>query len=198
MEKLRTPGELQEEFTSLVTQNIHREGIENLMQWLSQTDFYRAPASTKYHGCYEGGLVEHSLNVYYQLNQLAELYGLGPDDGIDDPDESIAIVSLFHDLCKVGCYKTEMRWRKDANNRWEQYPTWKFEEDYCFGGHGAKSVYLVQSFIKLTPQEAAAINAHMGAWDATTYSNPTTVYQRNKLAWELHVADEAADFIIEG
>lgn len=191
MEELRTPDDLQEEFTNLVAQNIHREGIEDLMRWLCQTDFFKAPASTRYHGCCEGGLVQHSLNVYAQLTKLCNWYEC------DASLESITIVALFHDLCKVGCYKTEMRWRKDANNRWEQYPTWKFEEDYCFGGHGAKSVYLIQNFMKLTPEEAAAINAHMGAWDATTYSNPTAVYQRNKLAWLLHVADEAADFIVE-
>ena len=191
MEELRTPDDLQEEFTNLVVQNIHREGIEDLMQWLCQTDFFKAPASTRYHGCYGGGLVQHSLNVYAQLTNLCKWFEC------EASLESIAIVALFHDLCKVGCYKTEMRWRKDANNRWEQYPTWKFEEDYCFGGHGAKSVYLIQNFMKLTPEEAAAINAHMGAWDATTYSNPTAVYQRNKLAWLLHVADEAADLIVE-
>ena len=191
MEELRTPDDLQEEFTNLVVQNIHREGVEDLMQWLCQTDFFKAPASTRYHGCYEGGLAQHSLNVYAQLTNLCKWFEC------EASLESIAIVALFHDLCKVGCYKTEMRWRKDANNRWEQYPTWKFEEDYCFGGHGAKSVYLIQNFMKLTPEEAAAINAHMGAWDATTYSNPTAVYQRNKLAWLLHVADEAADLIVE-
>lgn len=191
MEELRTPDDLQEEFTNLVVQNIHREGVEDLMQWLCRTDFFKAPASTRYHGCYGGGLAQHSLNVYAQLTKLCKWFEC------EASLESIAIVALFHDLCKVGCYKTEMRWRKDANNRWEQYPTWKFEEDYCFGGHGAKSVYLIQNFMKLTPEEAAAINAHMGAWDATTYSNPTAVYQCNKLAWLLHVADEAANFIVE-
>lgn len=181
----------QKEFEKLVHAEIHRDGIAELMDWLSQTDFYTAPASTRYHGCYAGGLVRHSLNVYYQLKKLCEWYEC------EASNESIAIVALFHDLCKVGCYKAEKRWRKDVNNRWEQYATWKFEEDYCFGGHGAKSVYLVQNFMKLLPEEAAAINSHMGAWDASTYSNPTAVYSRNKLAWLLHVADEAADFLDE-
>lgn len=183
------------EFIKIANRDIQRSGLVDLLTWLESTDFFTAPASTRYHGCYEGGLVMHSLNVYVRLQQLAELYGLGPDDGIEDPDESMAIVSLFHDLCKIGCYKTEMRWRKDANNRWEQYPTWKFEEDFAYGGHGSKSVYLVQSFMRLTPEEASAINCHMGQWDATTYSNPTAVYERNKLAWLLHVADEAATHI---
>lgn len=189
--------DIKQEFLKIVERDVKREGIGELIGWLCNTNFFTSPASTRYHGAYEGGLAVHSLNVRTQLMQLAELYGLGEDDGIVNPDESIAIVALFHDLCKVGCYKTEMRWRKDKNNQWEQYPTWKFEEDFAYGGHGSKSVFLVQSFIKLTPEEASAINCHMGQWDATTYSNPTAVYERNKLAWLLHVADEAADFLME-
>lgn len=180
-----------EEFLRIVRSSIDRQGIEDLIVWIEQTDFFTAPASTRYHGAYEGGLVEHSLNVFSQLTRLCRWYEC------DASQETIAIVSLFHDLCKIGCYKTEMRWRKDKNDKWEQYPTYKFDEDFAYGGHGAKSVYLVQSFITLTPEEASAINCHMGQWDATTYSNPTEVYCRNKLAWLLHVADEAADFLDE-
>lgn len=189
--------DFREEFTSIVGKYIHRDGVWDLLDWLDTTDFFTAPASTRYHGCFAGGLVQHSLNVFCQLKQLACVYGLGEDDGIQDPDESIAIVSLFHDLCKAGCYKTEMRWRKNIHNLWEQYPVYTFNEDFAYGGHGSKSVFLVQSFMKLTPEEASAINCHMGQWDATTYSNPTEVFCRNKLAWLLHVADEAADFLME-
>ena len=185
--------DLKEEFKRVVRTYIHRNGINDLMEWLESTDFYTTPASTRYHGSFEGGLLLHSLNVFSELNRLAEFYGLSDED--ENMPESIAIVSLFHDLCKIGCYKTEMRWRKDANNKWEQYPTWKFEEDFAYGGHGSKSVYLVQSFMKLTPVEASAINCHMGAWDTSSYGNPSTVYERNKLAWLLHVADEADTYI---
>ena len=183
--------DLRQEFLKLVDDNITREGAWELTVWLSNTDFFKAPASTRYHGCHEGGLVQHSLNVYCQLKKLCKWYEC------EVTPESIAIVSLFHDLCKIGCYKTEMRWRKDANNQWEQYPTWKFQEDFAYGGHGSKSVFLIQSFMKLTPEEASAINCHMGQWEATQYGNPTEVYCRNKLAWLLHVADEAADFLME-
>lgn len=189
---MKTLKTYKDTFTEIVQKTIQRTGIEELMRRLDTTDFYTAPASTRYHGAFEGGLVMHSLNVYSQLKKLCEFYEC------DASGESIAIVALFHDLCKVGVYKTEMRWRKDKNNQWEQYPTWKFEEDFAYGGHGSKSVFLVQSFMKLTPEEASAINCHMGQWDATTYSNPTEVYCRNKLAWLLHVADEAADFLMEG
>lgn len=179
------------EFERIVRANITRDGIDNLLDWLSQSDFYTAPASTRYHGAFEGGLVMHSLNVYCQLKRLVEFYEC------EASPESIAIVALFHDLCKVGFYKTEMRWRKDENDKWEQYATYKHDEDFAYGGHGSKSVYLVQSFIQLAPFEAAAINCHMGQFDATQYSNPSEVYSRNSLAWLLHVADEAATYIVE-
>ena len=184
--------DLKEEFQRIVSENITRAGINELISWLESTDFYIAPASTRYHGAFEGGLLMHSLNVFSQLKKLSKFYEC------DASMESIAIVSLFHDLCKVGYYKTEMRWRKDANNQWEQYPTWKHEEDFAYGGHGSKSVFLIMNFIPLTPDEASAVNCHMGQWDATIYSNPSEVYERNKLAWLLHVADEAATYIDEG
>lgn len=179
------------EFKDIVSRSIKREGVDGLMDWLENTDFYTAPASTRYHGAHEGGLVQHSLNVYVQLKKLADFYNCKASH------ETIALVSLFHDLCKVGCYKTEMRWRKNANNQWEQYPVYTFNEDFAYGGHGSKSVFLLQTFMQLSFDEASAINCHMGQWDATTYSNPTVVYERNLLAWLLHVADEAADFIME-
>lgn len=180
-----------EEFRNLVITYIKRAGVEDLLNWLDTTDFYTSPASTRFHGAFEGGLVLHSLNVYSQLKKLSNWYKC------DATDESIAIVALFHDLCKIGCYKVEMRWRKDANDKWEQYATYSFNEDFAYGGHGSKSVYLVQSFIKLTPDEASAINCHMGAWDLSAYNKPGEVYSRNKLAWLLHVADEAADYLEE-
>jgi hypothetical protein len=189
--------DLKAEFTRIATDVIHRNGLTDLMAWLERTDFYTAPASTRYHGAFEGGLVMHSLNVYHQLKKLCGWYCPDEIASGDLTLESIAIVSLFHDLCKVGFYKTEKRWRKDVNDRWEQYDTWKHDEDFAFGGHGSKSVFLVMNFMKLTPDEAAAINCHMGQFDATQYSNPSTVYSRNKLAWLLHVADEAATYIDE-
>lgn len=182
---------MEEEFIRLVNKYINRDGICDLMDWLKSTDFYHAPASTRYHNAFEGGLVLHSLNVYSHLKKLCEWYEC------DASQESIAIVALFHDLCKANCYTTEMRWRKDSNNQWEQYPVYTFNEDFAYGGHGSKSVYLVQSFMTLTPEEASAINCHMGQYDVSTYGNPSEVYNRNKLAWLLHVADEAASFITE-
>ena len=180
-----------EEFERIVSKTIKREGIEDLMDWIGGTDFYTAPASTKYHGAFENGLVLHSLNVYCQLKKLCKAYEL------DVSDETVAIVALFHDICKIGFYKTELRWTKDENDKWVQYPTYQVEEDFAFGGHGSKSVYLIMNFMKLDPSEASAINCHMGQFDATSYSNPSEVYSRNHLAWLLHVADEASTYILE-
>lgn len=177
-----------------------REGIEDLICWIESTDFFSAPASTRYHDSFEGGLLQHSLRVYDWLKALADFYSktplaAGPLKELT-PD-SIILVALCHDFCKIGCYKTEMRWRKDQHNRWEQYPTYKFEEDFAFGGHGSKSVFLVQHFIKLTPTEAAAINCHMGATDESPYGKTGAVFDASPLAWLLHVADEAASFNIK-
>lgn len=180
---------MKDEFIRIVRAYIKRDGIENLLQFVEGTDFYTSPASTRYHGSFEGGLVLHSLNVFAELKKLCTWYDC------DVSMESIALVALFHDLCKADTYTIEMRWRKNDNNQWEQYPTYKRDEKFAYGGHGSKSVYLVQSFMRLEPFEASAINCHMGQWDATTYSNPTEVYECNKLAWLLHVADEAATYL---
>ena len=181
----------QKTFTNIIKRDIDREGIDDLLAWLENTDFFTAPASTKYHGVFEGGLVQHSLNVHYMLKKLCNWFDC------DASAESIAIVSLFHDICKANTYKITMRWKKDDNQQWVQYPVYTFKEDFAYGGHGSKSVFLVQSFMKLTPEEASAINCHMGQWDATSYSNPTEVYSRNTLAWLLHVADEAATLLLD-
>ena len=185
-----------EEFKHIVKTRIGRVGISDLMDWLEAGDFYTAPASTRFHGSCEGGLLKHSLAVYMRLVELTKVYGYGYGYKSEiQADETIAIVSLFHDICKVNYYTTEMRWRKNSLDKWEQYPVYKVDEKFPFGGHGSKSVYLIQHFMNLTPEEASAINCHMGAWDKSDYSNPSAVFESNHLAWMLHVADEAATYI---
>lgn len=177
-----------ERFLSLCG-NIHREGISELLSWLEASDFFTCPASTKYHGAYQGGLLEHSLNVYDEFKRLAAAY---PE--IEAPEESILIAALFHDLCKVNFYATEKRNRKNAHGQWESYDAYTIKEKFCFGGHGSKSVFLVQQFMKLTPEEAAAINSHMGGYDNEHVGN---TYEQFPFAWLLHVADMAACYIKE-
>ncbi len=170
--------------------SIHRDGIPDLMDWLEKSDFYSAPASTRFHGNHPGGLLQHSLNVYDELRRILHTY---PE--IEASDETVAVVSLFHDLCKVNFYASEKRNRKNEDGRWESYDAYTIKEKFCFGGHGSKSVFIVQNFIKLTPEEAAAINCHMGSWDGN--KDVGNAYEQFKLAWALHVADEAATYILE-
>lgn len=185
--------DIKKEFLEIANREIHREGIDSLLAWLQATDFFTAPASSRYHGAFEGGLVMHSLNVYRRLKDLNEFYDM---DGAGCSRESEAIVALFHDLCKVNYYKVSSRnVKNEQTGQWEKVPFYKVEEDFPFGGHGSKSVYLAQYFVKLTPEEAAAINCHMGPWDRHDYGKPGEVYECNRLAWLLHVADEAATYI---
>ena len=172
---------------------ILRPGTDELMAWLSGSDFYEAPASRRNHGAEPGGLLAHSLNVYDELKRLLSAY---PE--VRATEETTAIVSLFHDLCKVNFYKPEIRRRKnDDTGIWESYTAYEISEKYCFGGHGSKSVFLLQNFIKLTPEEAVAINCHMGAYDDPEGKYVSKAYEQYPLAWALHVADEAAAFLTE-
>lgn len=182
-----------ERFTELYNQYIKREGSEDLFDWLVTTDFFDAPASTKFHGDFEGGLVTHSVLVWEELVRLLRAY---PEVKVSA--ETAAIVTLLHDLCKVGCYKTEMRNKKDEHGKWISVPFYTFKEDFCYGGHGSKSVFLIQQFMKLSEAEAVAINCHMGAWDRDPGDRSLgSAYEQHPLAWLLHVADESATFIRE-
>lgn len=172
-------------------QGIEREGVDKLLEWLAKSDFYTAPASTRFHGNYPGGLLEHSLNVYDELKRLLPIY----QDKIKADETTIRIVSLFHDLCKVNFYISEKRNRKNEAGQWESYDAYNIREKFCFGGHGSKSVFLIQNFINLTPEEAVAVNCHMGFADGN--KDVGKAFEQYPLAWLLHVADEAASYIIE-
>ena len=179
--------QMKSRFIDLCLSNIDREGIKNLLAWLEKSDFYRAPASTKYHGSYEGGLLEHSLNVFDQALLLQNSFH------IDLPLESVTIAALFHDLCKVNFYKEDTRNVK-VDGKWQSVPCYSIEEKFCYGGHGSKSVFLVERFMKLEPEEAIAINCHMGAWDGN--KDVGKAYEKSPLAFIVHAADECATFLI--
>lgn len=184
-----------DDFIRLYTEHIKRPGADKLLEWLEwleESDFFTAPASTRFHGNYEGGLCEHSVNVWEELVRLLKAY---PEVRVTS--ETGAIVSLLHDLCKIGCYKQELRNQK-VGGVWVQRPVYVFQEDFCYGGHGSKSVYLAQKYINLTEQEAVAINCHMGFSDrAPGDFSLGSAYENNPLAWLLHVADESATYIRE-
>lgn len=187
-------------FKKIVTENIERDGIENLMEWLEhETDFFTAPASTRYHGSYEGGLVEHSLNVYDRLVwEMENTVGAGWQE-IYSP-ESIAIIALFHDLCKIDRYVITEKWRKDENGDWEAYEAYEYNKEKAEMGHGAQSVFYLQKFIQLTELEAQAIFWHMGAYDLSPYASLAAcseTFKWNPLAFLTHRADMAATYVTE-
>ena len=175
---------MKEKFLSLCRENIHREGIDKLLAWLEKSDFFTAPASTRFHGAHEGGLVEHSLNVYEQLTNSKLTNG--------EPAETTAIVSLFHDLCKTDYYTVSARNVKE-NGVWVQKPYYTVDDKFPYG-HGEKSVFMIERFMRLTNEEAFAIRFHMGE-----YSDPNTgkAFEKYPLALLLHQADERATFLME-
>lgn len=152
-------------FEHHVKTNVQREGIEPLMEFLrTETDFFYAPCSTRYHLSEEYGLVAHSVNVFEIFRNLCGIYA--PDFN----KESVAICSLFHDVCKYNCYEPVKKSRKTGNTlpngkpEWEDYWSYDFVEEFPFG-HGEKSVYILSKFLKLTDEEAMAIRWHMGFSD---------------------------------
>lgn len=171
----------------------NRPGIENLLCYLTnKTDFFTAPASTKYHGAYEGGLLVHSLNVYDALLKDPSW------DGTMYKRDTIIIVALLHDICKANCYHTEKRNVKE-NGVWVEKQVYVFDDELPLG-HGEKSLYLTSKFIKLSDEEAAAIRWHMGAFDNAFRGGDrglNAAYEKYPLAVMLHMADMRATYLVE-
>jgi HD superfamily phosphohydrolase YqeK len=147
-------------FINICRTNIHRKGVEELLDRLEKSDFYTAPASTKFHGNYEGGLCNHSINVYEQLIKLDEIYG-----NSQHSKETLAVISLFHDICKMDFYKKGNRNAKDENGKWVTKETWEVDDNIPLG-HGEKSCIILQQFIKLSLPELLAIRGHMSGFDS--------------------------------
>lgn len=187
--------ELKKEFEELVRENITRDGIDELMKYIEdETDFYTAPASTRFHCSEEGGLVRHSINVF---NELSSNKSMAKDKY---SDESIAIVSLFHDLCKVNMYEVSTRNVKDEFGRWKQVPYYTTNEQFPFG-HGEQSVYLLMKHgLSITDEEAMAIRWHMGGFTDSVKGGSYSIskaFSSSILAVELHIADLRATHIDE-
>lgn len=192
-------SDLRKEFIDLVVDNINREGIDNLLRYLDESGFYTSPASTKYHGSYEGGLVEHSINVYYSLKDMLKY--IFADTPIPYSDETIAIVSLFHDLCKIGKYRKGFKNVKNSETgQWEKVECFEYNTEHDALGHGPASVYKVQNYIKLTVEEQQAIHWHMGGFDLSQYNtvgDMGNTYEKNTLAFALHIADMMSTYVVE-
>ena len=189
--------ELKEMFASLVSEHIKRDGIDNLMKYLDATQFFVAPASSRYHYPHEGGLVEHSINTYLRLVKLLEAeYG----EKCPYSDETVAIVSLFHALGKEDMYKQTTRNVKDSSGKWtavEGYAT--SDERYLIGSCEERTLYTLQWYMRLSPNEARAILYSKGSdvSNADPYHDSTmlTVYRKCPLALFLMQAAQQSSLI---
>ena len=185
-----------ERFLEIYNEKITREGADKLLDFLlNGSDFFTAPASTRYHGAHEGGLVEHSLNVYDCLADMASR--LKDRYGIEYSDESIAIAGLLHDICKVNFYKTSYRNVKDETGRWQSVPYYTIEDTLPYG-HGEKSAYIVSAYMRLTRDEAFAIRYHMGFSGTEDPGNVGRALEMFPLAYATCCADMEAAFLLEG
>ena len=182
-----------EEFLQIFKQYVTRPGSERLLDWMvNNTDFFTAPASTRFHGACEYGLVMHSLNVYHALH---DMYFTD-----EDSEETFAIIALLHDLCKANYYKVGSRnVKNEETGKWEKIPCYQVEDLFPYG-HGEKSVFLIERFMKLRTAEAIAIRWHMGGFDDAARGGSFAIsaaYDKYPLAVKLHIADLHATYLME-
>ena len=185
-----------ERFIEIYNKYIKREGADKLLDYLQKSDFFTAPASARFHCSHEGGLCEHSLNVYDALvgytDRMKSVYGYSYSE------ESIAIVALLHDLCKVGVYKKGFRNVKDESGAWKRVDTFEYDDQLPYG-HGEKSVYIITGYMRLTREEAFAIRYHMGySSEREDPRNVSQAFEMFPLAFAVSVADSEATYFIEG
>ena len=187
-----------EEFLEIFQTHIHREGSAELLDYLlNKSDFFTAPASARFHGSYVGGLCEHSVNVFRCLKDYLARPRTRNVYQLDYPMESVAIVALLHDLCKIGCYKAGTRnVKNDATGQWEKVPTFFFEDKLPYG-HVEKSVYIISGFMRLSREEAMAIRWHMGFSGTEDNRLVGQAFQHFPLAFALATADMEASYFLE-
>lgn len=192
-----TKEQAKQEFMEIFNNNIKREGAYTLLEFLEKSDFFVAPASARFHLSVEGGLCQHSLNVYHCLKaylartRVKEVYGL------DYNEESIAIVGLLHDLCKVNVYKIGFRnVKNDETGKWERKSVYEFNDSLPYG-HGEKSVYMVTGFMRLSREEAFAIRYHMGFSGEENKNTIGKALAMFPLAFALSTADMEASYFLE-
>ena len=182
-----------EEFIEIYKENIKREGSQKLLEWIQTTDFFTAPASTKFHGACEQGLVLHSISVYKTMMEKHF-------DPEKDNRESFAICALLHDLCKAQFYKISMRnVKNEETGQWEKKPYYMVDDAFPYG-HGEKSVFLIERFMRLKPSEAMAIRWHMGGFDEAARGGSFAIsvaYEKYPIAVKLHLADLESTYLKE-
>lgn len=179
-----------EEFLHLL-KSVARPGIDRLIEWMeTKSDFFIAPASTMFHGNYEGALVEHSLNVYKLFKEKNERYDLGLSE------DSIKIMALLHDICKANFYKPSTR-NKKIDGQWKQLPWFDIEDSFPLG-HGEKSVLMIRCYISLNTEEMLGIRWHMGGFEPKeNYRYLNDAWDKYKSGACLHAADLEASNVLE-
>ena len=174
---------------------VKRPGMDQLIKWLTdKSDFFTAPASTKYHGAKEGGLVEHSLEVHKNLDRIIKSCIFDMNTVIK-PDSAI-ITALLHDICKANFYTVQMRNAKNDAGVWEKVPFYAIEDQFPYG-HGEKSVLIAREFISLQVEEMMAIRWHMGAFGSEGYADRqalSAAMEKYPLILALQMADLAASY----
>ena len=179
---------MKEEFIELL-KSTNREGMDNLLAFLEKSDFYVAPASTRFHGNYEGGLLEHSMKVYEIFKEKIK------NSGLNTPEDTVKIAALLHDICKTNFYKVDFRNAKNALGVWEKVPYYTIEDTIPYG-HGEKSVMMITEYIKLTVEEKYAIRWHMGLSEPKEqYTTIGNAFTRYPLALMLFEADLEATYL---
>ena len=182
-----------QKFIEYYQANIHREGADRLLEWLQTTDFFTAPASTRYHCACPSGLVQHSVNVYEVMMEKHF-------DPETDSAESFALCALLHDVCKAQFYKISTRnVKNEKTGQWEKVPYYTIEDAFPYG-HGEKSVFLIERFVRLKPAEATAIRWHMGGFDDAARGGNFSIsvaYDKYPIAVKLHQADLEATYLRE-
>ncbi len=186
-------NQYQERFEEIYRGKISRAGSAELLEWLSKTDFFTAPASTKFHCACESGLVQHSVSVYEVLMEKH----FNPET---DNEESFAICALLHDICKAQFYKASTRnVKNEETGAWEKQPFYMVEDSFPYG-HGEKSVFLIERFLRLKTSEAMAIRWHMGGFDESAKGGSFAIsqaYERYPIAVKLHLADLESTYLRE-
>ena len=183
---------MKERFLELL-RSTKREGIENLISFIEKTDFYTAPASTRFHGSFEGGLLEHSIKVYDILSDKIKNYPLN----LEISEDTIIISALLHDICKVNFYKVDYRNAKNSKGEWEKVPYYTVDDTIPYG-HGEKSVMMISEYIKLTSEEKYAIRWHMGFTEPKElYNTLGTAFKKYPLALLIHEADLEATYFYD-
>ena len=183
---------MKEEFLKLLRET-KREWIESLISFLENSDFFTAPASTRFHGSREKGLLEHSLKVYEILKHKVSNSFID----LNINDDTIIIIALLHDICKTNYYSVDYRNAKNELGVWEKVPYYKIDDTIPYG-HGEKSVMMISEFIKLTNEEKYAIRWHMGYTEPKElYTTIGLAYTKYPLALLTHEADLEATYFFD-